>query len=319
MARLKKFLKAFIYPIIFVVFLVSGIYWGFPLDSVKDFVALEFKKNLAKASEGKFDFEPEVTIGHMAPWYLTGVEMDDVEILMPTEDGRPAKIQLEAVKLRLGLLKTLSGTPSFEFDTELYGSNIYGHAALRQDGLDSFSLNIRGLELAQAKALEKNLGVKVAGKIDFSAEMQFAKSKKEMPVGSVKLNTVGFKVGPGKLNLPGAGFSSGLDLPEFKIGQISGNLSIKDGLADLPDFSIKGGDVLASLKVSSELKSNLAFSKLSGSGFFKLKETFLQANPKFSTIFELSPEIKRAQDAEGRVHLEIKGSLVKPRMKLSPQ
>ncbi|MEI6805385.1 MAG: hypothetical protein WCK49_02630, partial [Myxococcaceae bacterium] len=51
---------------------------------------------------------------------------------------------------------------------------------------------------------------------------------------------------------------------------------------------------------------------LKGSGWFKLKPEFQKANPKIATILEMSPDIKAAEEADGRIHFTLFGSLMAP-------
>lgn len=312
---MKKLLRRLAFPLLFVVFFFYFIYAGFPLYAVKDYLAFEMKKNIEQSTKGKA--EAKIVIGDMSTWWFTGVRFDDVLIKVSPKGTKeqPAEFFLDSVKLRLGIFKTLGGAPSFEFDTDLYGANIDGFFAMRgEKDLDSFAINISHLDLSQAENAVRELGLPIAGILDFSANMDFG-PKKIASVGGVALDLRDASIGPGKLNLPGEGFSSGLTVPEVKIGHIVGRLAVTDGKADLSQMNIGGGDISLELRADSELKDNIAFSRLDGQGWFQVKKAFLEKNPKFSALFDLNPDIQKYQESDGRVPFHLKGSLAMPRFK----
>jgi type II secretion system protein N len=310
---LKKSYKWFGYPAFFLFFLLAGIYCGLPLHEVKDFVAQQLEENIAKAGDGKFDFNPKVTIGNMSTWRLSGVKFDDVTITLDDTE-----FKLDKVSMRLGILKSLAGAPSFEIDTDLYKANISGHVAfLSENSLDSLSLYVQHLELNRVKVLAEALGLPVKGKLDFSADLDFAKTKtkKNKTVGNVNLEVSKFAFGPGSLKLPMKGFSSGFTMPEVKLGDLKAEIDIKDGIANAK-IDLKDGDLKLKTKIKSAIKDNIAFSRLEGGGWLQVSKAFLAKNPKFQTIMELAPGIKKAQDDKGKIDFHVKGSLAMPRFKL---
>lgn len=312
---MKKFFRRIAYPLLFLFFFLYFVYAGFPLYAVKDYLAQEMAKNIASSSKGKA--QAEISIGDMSTWWFTGARFDDVLIKVSPQgsDGAPSEFFLDNVKLRLGLFKTLGGAPSFEFDTDLYGANIEGFFAIRGDQqMDSFALNISHLDLSQAKNAIRELGLPIAGIVNISASLEKG-TKKIKPTGSLNLNFANVSIGPGKVNLPGGGFTSGLSLPEVKIGNLTGRLALANGKADLSKFNIGGGDISLELQADSEIKDNIAFSRLDGQGWFQVSRTFLEKNPKFSALLDLNPEISKSQESDGRVPFHLKGSLAMPRFK----
>ncbi len=267
-----------------------------------------------EAQGAHFVIPPRVSIGELSLWRFSGAAMHDVQIQMGSETVEPGpKLQFEALKIRLGILSSLRGKPQIEFDSRIYSGRARGAVTLTSQGsLSALWLDISQIDLQKLRGPAGETGLKVAGQVNLDADLNLGQHPAKDGAGKLDLNFKNLSVGPGVFEIPGGAGFGGLTLPLIKLGVFSGKASFEHGKAKIQDLRLSGGDIEAHINASVELADNILFSPLKGSGWFKLKPEFQKANPKIAMMLELSPDIKAAEEADGRIHFTLIGSLMAP-------
>ena len=294
-------------------FLIS-LYLTFPLDSLRPYLEKQMQTALSGEAQGVYLVTPpSVQIGQLSLWRLSGAAMDDVHIQMGSETKTPGpKLQFERLSIRFGIWSSLRGMPKIEFDTSVYSGRARGSATMTSEGsLLAFWVDLSQIDLQKLRGPVTGDGLKMAGNLNLAADVNLGQHPAKDGAGSLNIDFKNLSIGPGMFEIPG-GFGGGLTLPLIKLGQFSGKASLLKGKAQIQDLKLSGGDIEAHINAHVELSDNIMFSPLKGSGWFRLKPEFQKANPKIAVILEMSPDIKAAEEADGRIFFTLIGSLVQP-------
>ncbi|MBH1988576.1 MAG: type II secretion system protein GspN [Myxococcaceae bacterium] len=296
------------------VFLVS-MYLTFPIDSFRFLLEEQILHALSGEQQGtRFQTPPQVMVGELSLWRLSGIAMQDVQIRMASEtEESGAEFKLAKLKIRLGILSTLLGKPKIHFDSKIDDGSAAGSVTLKAEGaLSALSLNIRGIDLAKLRGpVNAETDLKMNGLLNLNADLNLGKNPVKDGDGQANIDFKNLSIGPGVFELPG-GALGGFTLPKIVLGRFAGKISLQHGKAHITDLNLSGGDLEARVNANVELVENILLSPLKGSGWFKLKPDFQKANPKIASVLEMSPDIKAAEEADGRVHFTLIGSLMQP-------
>ena len=311
MAFLKKVFRKLAYPLYFFVVFLVAFYWTFPLDKMKWFVAQKMEEGLAGNPEQPWLIPPRVQISGMNFWWISGVALNDVVLQPGSHSDTPAsKWEFDTLKLRVGMFSTLLGSPKMEFDSQFYGGRARGAFKLDpKGGVSQFWLEMSNINLAAVTGMDSKLPVK--GYLNLDADFNLGQDVAKDGKGSLSFSFKPLALGPGVLELPMPGMA-GLTLPRIDLGEFSGKFLLKDGKGKTENFKMAGGKIEIGLDLDVELKKNLLFSPLNGSGWFRVDPQFIAANPNMGAILDLSPELKAAKDEQGRYLFGLRGTLGMP-------
>lgn len=285
------------------------------MDSLRPFLENKMTEALSgEASGAHFKIPPRVNIGELSLWRLSGAAMYDVQIQMGSDTLEPGqKLQFEELKIRLGILSSLSGKPQIEFDSRVYSGRARGAVTVSPEGsLSALWLDINQIDLQKLRGPVDESSLKMAGILNLDADLNLGKNPAKDGTGNLDLNFKNLSIGPGVFEIPGGAGLGGITLPLIKLGFFSGKASFQKGKAKIQDLKLEGGDIEAHVNATVELADNILFSPLKGSGWFRLKPEFQKENPKISMILEMSPDIKAAEEADGKIYFTLIGSLMAP-------
>lgn len=156
----KKFIRYFFIGFCFFLFLI---YHTFPYSIVKENIAIEIQNVLNKEK-----IPLNINIKNLSPYWLTGVELSEVELSHKFQNNESLKF--ESITARLALLPLIIGNATFDVNVYQKGgklsssicfplfSMIFGNVTLGKMSLyfNEFSLDtIMGQILAVIKSMEK--------------------------------------------------------------------------------------------------------------------------------------------------------------------
>lgn len=320
---MPKMLKWVLYPAFFFAVLFTSFYLNFPMDALKGRVVDALETNLGRGKEGRHGVPPKVTIGKLSPWRLSGIDAKNVTIRLKSSNPTPGmEIPIDRLKVRVGLFSLL-GDPTITVDADLYGGNLSGDVSVDKKGavkavdLELSRVNMALLPLLEAEkpaGAEGPVYLPKTGRLNAKVDLDLGENPAKNASGSITLKGEGLSIGEGKLKV--AGF--GLTLPVVSMGTLDGNLKIKDGKGTTDVFKLAGGDVAADFKLGLTFSKRLAASRISGDGWFKIEDAFLDANGKFKTALNLAQQVnkKMKADKKGRFNARIGGSLQRPSFSL---
>ncbi|MBL4817680.1 MAG: type II secretion system protein GspN [Deltaproteobacteria bacterium] len=307
---MKKLLYSGFFGIVF----LFSLYLTFPVDTLRPLIETQMTQAIQGSYQGApLRIQPSVRIGEISLWRLSGVTMTDLDIQMGSETLEPGpSLNLKELGMRLGIFSTLFGNPKIEFSTQIHDGRARGYAVLSEKGgLSSLWLDLDKIDLNKLRGPVPDADLKLSGIISLDLDLDLGKNPAKDGSGDLEIDFKNLSVGPGPLPIPG-GFGGAFTIPLIKLGQFSGTAGFKNGKAHIKNLKLTGGDVEAQIDATLELKDNILFSPLKGSGWFRLKPAFKDANPNIAMLLDFNPDLKAAEEADGTVHFTLFGSLMAP-------
>ncbi len=301
------------YPTFFLTCFLVSLYLTFPMDVVKPRIVEELTRQLnARKNPGPYGKPGRILVNDLTLWRVTGIQMTGVTVFDVTTDPDPASpIELDKVQARVGILGLLRKTLNITFNVEAYDGTASGNVVLAGEGFRELKLlkaEADGISWGKIAVIRDKLKVPTAGHVGGDVDLTLGKDIKEAK-GVIHLRGEGLGLGPGEVNVPAFG---ALTLPKVDMGKLTGEITVADGKTAGPPITLVGQDVQAAADVPTQLKTPVDNSPLNGMFQFKLSEAFLKSNPKYATVFDLTPQLKNARDEEGVFHFRLKGVLARP-------
>lgn len=316
MELLRK-LRWVIYPSVFIFVFLFASYWTFPDDVVKKFVD-NIVFNGALAVGPKDRGFPNVTMNKVSLWRLSGVSVDGLKVMWPAgAKSLPLTLSVDSLKGRAGIFSLLTSKRQFSVKGNFYGGTLDAQVGVsKTSGLSNISLSLEKLDLAKLDFLETVVGSPLKGLLHIDADISAASQMSKDGDGTVKLILDKASFGPGNINLPPGGFVSSIAVPEIKLGKLNLELSLEKGQLNSKSVTLNGGDLEADVKLTIILGRSIHNTRIEGNGWFSLKKEFVAANETFKMLFDLIPELRAAQQGDGKVAFSIRGALARPQFKL---
>jgi type II secretion system protein N len=265
----EKLLHGAMYLAFFSLVFTIALYWTFPYDRVRDYVAYR----LSEATGGT------VEIDSLEPAGLSGVEVHDV-LYTPraqTPDAAPIQLRLDDLRAKLSLFGLLFGRRTLSVDAHVDSGSLEG--TLQQSGdARELSLNLSQIDLGRM-GVGGFLGLPIKGKGTGTIELHVPKDEVAKITGDVDLDVLGLHIGDGKAKLKLPGMANGFTLDELNAGKLRLASKIQAGVANLTRCSSDGSDL-----------------KLIGKGNIKLADPFGRSRPELDLELKFSPEYKQKSD-----------------------
>lgn len=307
----------------FMMAFVVGIYLTFPLDDMKPMIIGMLEDQLGKGKQGAYGVDPKVELGSLSLSGF-GVKAERVMIQLGSRDpeaGPTLDFDDLAVGVRpwslLGKAKTVT------FDANLYGGNVDGVLSIDDKGnVHDADIDVSDIDLSKIILVQAKLGLPIAGKLSLRANLDLGPTPEKDGSGEIKLDLKGATIGPGNLKLAAA--FGGFELPTVDIGNLTGEIPVKQGKGTLTGVKLDGKDVQAELLGDIVFKGKLPMSRLDVDGWFALTPSFLEREKKFQSLLELGESmggsgasLGKAKDEDGHYWFGVKGPMQNPSPTLS--
>lgn len=314
MSGRQKALKWLGYVSFFLVCFVAGLYLTFPVDLLRPRVSDELNRVLnARKNPGAYGKPGSVTFGSLSLWRLSGVELKNVVVVDVTTNPDPAPPwELDVVRLRVGLLGLLRKQLAVTFDIQAYDGSASGDvlvAGEKFQQIRAIDATASGIAWWKMAAIQQAMKVPGAGTVGGEVHMTAGKDIKEA-AGDIRIRGEGLTVGPGELAIPLFGK---LTIPAVDMGALEGDIKVADGKTSGPPITLTGRDVQAAVDAPLLLRMPMEASQIqNGALALKLAEPFLKDNPRFKTVFDLTPQFKEAKDTDGAYKYRLRGTVGRP-------
>jgi type II secretion system protein N len=310
--------------------LVFFFYATFPISAIKGTIEAEMEKSLGKGKQGRYGVDPDVQIGDLELWRLSGAKAEQVTIQLGSKDPDPGpSFFLDEVAVRVGIFSFLLGDPTVSFDIEAYNGDISGSATVDlkpsttgkskrkpPPQLKALDVEIDDVDVARIPAVVGKVGVPMTGKLVGKVQLDLGPKPEKQAEGEIDLAVKGVQLGPGELTIPVPGLSGGLSVPLIDMGDIVLKMNVDKGKAESEKVGITGKDFSADIETKLTFNRRMAVSGIRGDGWFQISDAFLDKNGKFKTILEIAQPLKKAKDDEGRYQFRLAGTLSSPRFNL---
>jgi len=295
------------YPLCYLFFLGSFLYWSFPFDRIGDRIIAEFDRASARDARRSGGEPMKLRLGSIDGYWLSGVEILDAELLVPAKKARrsnkmaasnpmnepgaapkPMSLRVDKATARVQLLPLLLGRVRIHFAVEAFGGSIHGSVPYGT-GSGDVELEMEGLQLANVGPLKSMLdGIPLLGAVSGTLRLEpkggkFAKASGELAVEIDKV-----VLGDGKAKV------QGVALPAAQVGRLTLAAKAKDGVLEIEELSAQGRDFV-----------------LAGDGKVKLHESWKRTVADVHLRFKFTDTYRDSDDAT-------RGLLGKPGEKMPP-
>lgn len=300
-----KLLLGALYASFFCVMFVFAVYWTFPYERLRDYVA---EKLTATTPSGTRTVE----LGELSPVGFGGVHVRDLSIVRTSSapDSTPSELRISEVNANVSILPLLLGSKKITLEATAGKGTI--------DGKLDQSSEAQHIE-AKLKAVdvgEMGLGSwvtlplkgKATGTIDLRLPADPTKA-----TGSVKLEIRGLKVGDGKAKVKPPGMPGGLTLDEVDAGKLELSIEVRDGVATITRFSTDGKDLKLTGTGNVRLADPIQRSRPDLNLDLTFSEAYKNKSDRTKAMFDLlnfRPEWQRATTPDGTMHVHVGGTFL---------
>jgi type II secretion system protein N len=294
-------------------------YWSFPYERLAAFL-------VDKVAESGSGYTLE--IGGLAPYWLSGVELEDVQVRKqasaalatpPSDDAKGAPvdpaIKIQSARARVGLLSLLTGSRDVSFFAQLGTGAVEG--TYEEDAeAKTLVAKLSKVDLAKLGLLESIVPLPMKGTLtgDFDLTLGAQPSK---TAGSIKLAVQQLTMGDGKAKLK-LGAMGGLTIDPISAGALNVEIDVKDGVGTIRKLSTNGSDLKLDGSGSVRFVQPLARSRLDLTLKIALTDAYKNKSARTQAMFTLletsgSPQVAAAKAADGSYQLRLLGTFASVR------
>lgn len=280
-------------------FFFLGLYATFPSDTVRE--RIEYQSVLA------FDKEFALGVGSVRPWF-TGARLEDVTFYglkraRRTKDNpdpgydRTPIVTADSLVLRARPVAWVMRHPAIGWSASLLGGTFSGGYEAAETVVD-IDLGLDGLDLSLLPIGSADRQLNFTGTLDGEAAFHFDSEDPKSSTGTFNLTADGFGLAAGST-------VSGFGLPEASFTKAQITAAMEDGKLVLSEGSFEGPVLSAELTGDVTMNKRLSRSRYRLDLAFSLPE-------EFDKLAQLSPQLKRSKDEEGKYHCAVSGQLTAP-------
>lgn len=277
--------------------LLVSLYWTFPADALAQRLAREVQRS----SLGTWS----LTFVEASTYGLTGLRLEQVVLTRSQSGTESAQLHINRAQVRLRLLPLLLAQLSADFSAYLGdGLLTVRLTPLGSVGLD-LNVQLTAIDLAAPPLLATLLGLPIGGLVDGHMELHWPSDLK-LASGELALTGRTISAGPETVQ--------GFSVPLLNLGDLNLNLSLKDGRAQVANFSQQGGNISLQMSASSQLRLPLPLSPMDACLQFRVDQGFLNSNPKMRSVMQLA-ELQLRRDPAGFLHVPLGGFIGTPQFR----
>jgi len=269
---------------------VVGLYLTFPWILVKDQILDAVKKQTGL----------KVAATRLEPSWVTGVELENVEIFGSDPKAEPTK--LDKLRARVSLLALITGKQGGSVWVPRGKGDIDASVVLGKDVVE-VDARIRDVNLDASPLILQASGLPLVGVLDLDASLKLGKEDPKLSRGKVSIRTKGLEIEKG-------GKLGPLPLPALSFGDLKLDLPLEDGKTELKNVKLPGNDLEIVLDGSLSPAYPLQKGTINLVVGLKPTEKLLASDPLLRPLLNNFSQYK---DAEGYYGISLVGSLANPR------
>lgn len=322
--RLRRLAPWFGYPLFYLAVLFLCIRCTFPYERVKDRIVAEFEA--AQKQPGK-----RLEIDELGGHWLFGVKAKGVRLITDPPasasadaPARPKVMELDSLKVSVGIFRRLLGTWAVSYQAELGGGEIDGtffqNAERAEIDARTEEVGVAGLSV-----LEDLVELPLDGVLNGSIRFVLPEGKMSQAEGEVDLTISGLAVGDGKAKIRNT-----IALPRLEAGDLVLKATALEGRLNVQEFNAKGPDFELQSDGNVRLRDpfdgsiadlNVAFKFTEGyMGKSDLtKSLFGEPGSKVPGLFDMDPKIRRAKADDGFYRWKVAGPLARLNFRPAPR
>jgi len=300
-----KLLLGALYASFFTLVFVFAVYWTFPYERLRDFVAGRLSAQTPTGTR-------TVEIGELTPVGLGGVTIRDLSIVQTSTapDASSSELHLSEVNAKVALLPLLLGSKKLEFHASAGKGTLEGKYDQSSD-TQRIEAELNALDVGEM-GLGSWVTLPLKGKATGTVDLRLPADPTKA-TGSVKLEIRGLKVGDGKAKVKPPGMPAGLTLDEVDAGKLELSVEVRDGVATITRFSTDGKDLKLTGTGNVRLADPLKRSRPDLNLDLTFSDAYKNKSDRTKAMFELlglRPEWQRATTPDGTMHVHVGGTFL---------
>jgi type II secretion system protein N len=301
-----KVLLGVLYVGFFAFVFIMAMYWTFPYDRLRDFIATKLS-----APEGSTS-GTSLEIGELAPAGFGGVRVRDFTYTQTgvNTDTPPQTLHLSEVTAKVSLLPLIFGNQKVALQARAGDGTLEGNFE-RNSEAQKLTAEFTALDLADM-GLGSWLTLPLKGRLSGNVDLQVPTDPTKA-TGSVTLDIAGLHVSDGKAKLKPPGMMVGLTLDEIDAGKLALNITVRDGTATVSRLSADGKDMKLSGKGNIRLADPLKRSRPDLDLDVTFNDAYKNKSDRTKAMFELlamQPDFQRATTPEGTMRVHVGGTFM---------
>lgn len=297
---MQRLFKYILYLIVFVLSFVIFLYWSFPYDSLKD--------RLISGVERQLGGRIVVEAGELEPYWFTGVEIKNLELNVPDEEGNMlSAIVLDKLRIRAALFSLLIGSPRISYLIRSGEGEVGGSVRQTEEEL-SLEADFDEFDISVLKILQTKYGINLSGEIDGSISLNIDARRPARSSGKIALDLIDFKVGASEAKIG----PMDLPLPDLVLTKSRGSsvvFNMSRGSLLIDKMVFVGGDLGLDLTGKIFLSNTIPNSRFNIKGNFSASDALGKTLP-FLFIIE------KQKQPDGTYPLLITGRISSPNIKI---
>ncbi len=328
--RVKKILRAVLYPLFYSVLLFLFFIWTFPYDRLKERVLAEFNASQPLGNGTRMEIDA------LDGYWLSGIEAEGVRLISPPrpvsesddEDGdekekekkpkkpEPKVVEIDAVHARVSLLRLLFGTTHVSFGADAFGGELSGFTSDADDAR-TLEIELESVGLTDMPMLASAVGLPMTGAMTGRVELTLPEQKLSQAAGLINLTAVDVTIGDGKAKIRDT-----IALPKLDAGELVIEATVEEGRVDIEKLTAKGPDFELDANGKIRLRDPFESSLVELNLRFKFTDAYKNKNDMtrglFGTpgssapgLFDIDPKNQRAKRPDGFYAFRVTGPFSK--------
>ncbi|HEX4456616.1 MAG TPA: type II secretion system protein GspN [Polyangia bacterium] len=310
--RQKQLLSWIGYPAFALFVALAMFLTSVPKERVKD--RLESALSADVSTGQPMAIGMDVTIGDFDLTMLTGVGFNAKDIVLRTRPinvtEKPTRYLIDDVRIRMGVLSTLFGTPSYSFTGHALSGEASGQLSGNNDGT-KMKIALDKLVLTGVPSIQQAVGLPLEGTLSGKIDLDVVKNLVGNTSGTIDIDLEDAAIGDGKakLTVPNDPFlAAGITFPRIQIGKLAGQIIIEKGRARFEGVRVHSADIDMTLEGYLDLRDPIGMSQLNAYLKFRPSEALVKREPTIEIVNNsLGATGKRS---DGYIGIQLSGSLM---------
>jgi len=285
--KLKGILIYIGYSVAFIVSLYFFVLISLPENEIAKYIIQKYiKPNDIDITYKSASISPDLSLVLKE----TEIEIQDVS----------KKLSLEKLKIGVSVFKYLFGKMLLNISAKGFGGDISIALGTKKDEI-FIDVDTDELDVSQIEYLKEKTGLNIKGLLDISFRLDYNKKESQKNKGGIKLTIKNIEIKGGKI--------MGFEVPPMDIGDLKGEVEIKEGKFKVVNLKSKGKDLELRISGDGLLTSPPSRGSLNLTLRLKPTQAFIDKQEKIKTILF---GIGNTLDKEGFYNFSIKGTFSNP-------
>ncbi len=309
------------YPLVFSLFFVVFLYATFPYDRLAEMIVAQIEApRVSRTTGAVIPSGIELTIGHLGPTFLPGLEARDVTVryLPATPGGRAVTMDIERARVRVSLFALLLRRASVSFSVKGLGGEAEGEAVVNlsapRPGLRSMELRLTDIGVGSVGPLVQAVGLPMSGTATGTVNLEIPNGLIAQATGAVQMAVSALSIGDGRAQYQIPRFG-GVTIEQIRAGRLDVNVAVRNGVATFERTGSHSAEFDLGIDGRVTLRPVLADSGMNLGVRFRFTDVYRNKSEqagRILTVIGMVPDLRRALRPDGMYAFRCSGTFARP-------